>query len=639
MESANDQSLLGNYVLDRRIRTMLSTAKITLCELNLTDKVLNWSVDKSFHFYDFSQSYDGTLDGYFQLIHDEDKEQVNNLFQNLEFDKNIAAEHRVLWPDGTYHWLEAIGRASVENGISRLVGTFQDVTERKELEHEKNDWEIRHKLVAQAAGIIVYDYDIESGGILWSGNVKEVTSFTAEEMGDIDRWGELIHPDDREEAFRLLEEAQHSLNTYEVHYRFMKSSGEYCHMYDRGTFVSKSGKAVRMLGMMSDVSELVYSKAALVESEKRFKSLMNNLNVGVGLYGETMIAKIYNKAAYLLLGMTEEQFVGRAVIDPAWNVIDGDGEVMKQEDFPIPQSIDTGLAVRQVVMGVYRPAMNDRVWLMVDADPVYDESLQLLHVVCTYTDFSLRRRMEETLIENNKHLLLSSEELGRKNERLLEFAQIVSHNLRSPLSSIAGLSELYFNSNRAEQDEAVHYIKDVCDKALKTIDDLNETLKVKQSERLERRVLQFDEAFCSVEELMKIKLLERGVIIESNFDEAPEVIYPQTYLESIFLNLLSNSIKYTSSDHIPKIEIKTLVKGNDVVLLFKDHGMGIDLAKYGNDIFNFGKTFHSQEGGRGVGLYLVKNQIRTMGDSIEVESKVGIGTTFKIVFKNQLDEK
>ncbi|MFK7952811.1 MAG: PAS domain-containing protein [Ekhidna sp.] len=639
MESTPIPNSKGNYVLDRRIRSTLSNAKISLCEFNLTNRSLSWSVDESFYFYDFSKSYDGSIEGYFKLIHDDDKERINEIINNLNFGESVIAEHRVLWPDGTYHWLEGIGRTYEENGIARLVGTLQDITERKQLENEKADWEKRHRLVAEAAGIIVYDYHIDSGKILWSGNVNEVTSFTSEEMGDIKQWGELIHPDDRENAFGLLEEAENSLSKYEVYYRFMKKDGTYCHMYDRGTFISRGGKAVSMLGMMSDVSEIVLSKNALLESERKFESLMNNLNVGVGLYDISLLPKTYNRAAYQLLGLTEEQFIGRDIFDPNWNVIDGDGNRMNPDNFPIPQAIEIGLAVRQVVMGVYRPLMKDRVWLMVDAEPIFNEDHELQHVICTYTDFSARRGMEEMLKEKNRQLLVTSEEMSRRNERLVEFAQIVSHNLRSPLSNIAGLSELYFNSNQEEKETSVQFIKDVCAKALDTIDDLNEILKVQQSDRLEVVSLLFDNAFKSAAELIKIKVLERNVEIETDFKQAPQINYPEIYLESVFMNLLSNAIKYTHRDATPRIKVMSKKQGNDIILLFSDKGRGIDLNKYGDDIFSFGKTFHDHKNSKGVGLFLVKNQIRTMGDFIEVDSEIDNGTTFKITFKNQINEK
>jgi PAS domain S-box-containing protein len=638
MESSKSQSLIGNYVFDRRIRTTLSLAKITLCEFDLTDRIINWSVDETYHFYDFSKSYNGTFEGFLAMTHSEDRDKVDRFISTIDFNRNMTIQYRVNWIDGTYHWLETIGRAYAENGSTKIIGTIQDITDRKELEQNSKDWQQRLHIVTEAAGIIVYDYDIDSGNILWSGNIQEVLSFSKEEMGDIDRWAELIHPDDREEAFSLLEEAQEQLKTYEVYYRFQKRTGEYCHMYDRGTFLEKDGKAFRMLGMMSDVTELIHSRMALDASESRFESLMNNLNVGVGLYDESMMPVIHNTAAYTLLGMMEEQFVGTAAIDQDWNVLDNEGNQMAPADFPIPQAIAKEAAVRQVIMGVYRPKLNDRVWLMVDAEPVYNADHKLLHVICTYSNFTARKKMEEVLKEKNQQLIVSSEELKRKNERLLEFAQIVSHNLRSPLSNIAGLSELYSKSTSQEQDQAVQYIKEVCEKALDTISDLNTILKVQQDERLEKTRVKFGEKMDAVKELLKINLQERNVQIQTSFNDAPSILYPDIYIESILMNLLSNSIKYTDEDKLPQIEIKTYKKGHDVILLFSDKGIGIDLLKYGNDIFSFGKTFHKNKSSEGIGLFLVNNQIRTMGDKINVTSEVKKGTTFEIIFKNQYNE-
>lgn len=638
MESPSAESFIGNHVLDRRIRTTLSNAKITLCELNLTSRLINWSVEDSFHFFEFSQSYDGTFDGYFKLIHDDDKERFVHALENLDPDKYITLEHRVMWVDGTYHWLEGIGKLYQQDGMSLLIGTIQDITERKRLQIEREEWERKHKVIADAAGIIVYDYDIASGNILWSGNVKKILSFSDNEMGDIDRWGELIHPDDREETFKALDEAQANLGTFEVYYRFMRKNGEYRNIYDKGTFLSKRGKAVRMLGMMSDVTELMQSRMALTQSENRFKSLMNNLNVGVALYDLKTVPIMHNKTAYTLLGMTEAQFVGTAALDDDWNVIDNEGNKMMPDDFPIPLCLKHKCAIKQVVMGVYRPATKDRVWLMVNAEPIYDSNNKLLHVLCTYMDFSVRKRMEEMLKEKNQQLKTTSNELGRRNERLLEFAQIVSHNLRSPLSSIKGLSELYFGSDVQDRDQAVEYIKDVCDKALETIDDLNRVLKMQQDDRIKSATVQFGQVFESVSELLKISLLEKNVILETDFVSAPSISYPPVFLENILLNLLSNAIKFVSETEKPKVTIRTERNGGNVVLHFTDNGLGIDLSKHRSDIFSFGKTFHNNKNSKGVGLFLVKNQIRTMGDEITIDSEVNKGTTFKIVFKNQYEQ-
>jgi signal transduction histidine kinase len=256
------------------------------------------------------------------------------------------------------------------------------------------------------------------------------------------------------------------------------------------------------------------------------------------------------------------------------------------------------------------------------------------------------KRVEDILNEKNEQLIHTSDLLGRKNTRLLEFAQIVSHNLRSPLSNIAALAELCKHGSKEEQKKAVEFIAEVTDKALSTIDDkalstiddLNEILKVQQNEKMDLMMIRFEDALTEVKELLKLNLVEKNVSITTNF-EAKEIWYSSIYLESIFLNLLSNSIKYMKPKKSPEISIKTYQTGDDIQLEFSDNGIGIDLEKHGDDIFRFGKTFLPDSDGKGIGLYLIKNQIRTMGDDIEVESKPGFGTTFRINFKNQYGRK
>jgi PAS domain S-box-containing protein len=388
MNEEYPSAVFSDQKQDQRLKMALSAARMSLWELDLTNEKCIWSGRPTSHFDEFSKTIKNSLNEYFKLIHPDDIAEVIQLIKNAHEGQRFFNQHRAYWPDGTYHWMEGIGMIVKDQGVLKMAGTVQDITEKKLLEAEREDWKIRHELVTKAAGIIVYDYNILTGEIIWSGNVEEVLGFTPEEMGNIDRWVELIHPNDKEEAFKKLERAQKNLEVYEVYYQFRKSDKKYCDIYDRGTFLEQDGRAYRMLGMMSDVTEWRKSQERLSESEKRFKSVINNVNVGVGLWDTTMAPVVYNEAAYELLGMTKDQFDGRVAVDPEWNVVDANGKPMPPENFPIPKAIATLKPVRQVVMGVFRPNMNDRVWLMVDAEPMLDQNENLLNVVCTFADFS-----------------------------------------------------------------------------------------------------------------------------------------------------------------------------------------------------------------------------------------------------------
>jgi signal transduction histidine kinase len=108
----------------------------------------------------------------------------------------------------------------------------------------------------------------------------------------------------------------------------------------------------------------------------------------------------------------------------------------------------------------------------------------------------------------------------------------------------------------------------------------------------------------------------------------------KSYLESIFLNLLTNSIKYRAANKQLKILISCKVVGENVILTIKDNGIGIDMERNRDKIFGLYQRFHNYPDSKGLGLYLVKSQVETMGGNITVESKVDKGTTFTIIFKN-----
>jgi signal transduction histidine kinase len=110
------------------------------------------------------------------------------------------------------------------------------------------------------------------------------------------------------------------------------------------------------------------------------------------------------------------------------------------------------------------------------------------------------------------------------------------------------------------------------------------------------------------------------------------ISYPHIYLESIFLNLLSNAIKYSSNDRRPEISFRTFNEGDKVILECSDNGLGIDLNRYHHQIFKMRKTFHANTESRGIGLFLIRNQIEAMGGQITVKSELNQGSTFTIIF-------
>jgi len=118
-----------------------------------------------------------------------------------------------------------------------------------------------------------------------------------------------------------------------------------------------------------------------------------------------------------------------------------------------------------------------------------------------------------------------------------------------------------------------------------------------------------------------------------NFGNVTIIHTNKAYFESIILNLLTNSIKYRSKDRKLVIEITSTKINNTIVIIFKDNGIGINLKRNKDKIFGLYQRFHNYPDSKGLGLYLVKSQIESMGGTISIESEVNKGTTFTLTFK------
>jgi signal transduction histidine kinase len=169
-----------------------------------------------------------------------------------------------------------------------------------------------------------------------------------------------------------------------------------------------------------------------------------------------------------------------------------------------------------------------------------------------------------------------------------------------------------------------------------TLGELIESVKIQGNKDIKHDPIIFNSVFDKTLAILDNQILDLKAVVTSDFSEAPNIEYPKLYMESIMLNLLSNSIRYSSPDRITKIHFCTAVNNNEIILIAKDNGLGIDLRKHGHKLFGLNNTFHRHPDAKGVGLFMTKTQIEAIGGSITVESEVDKGTTFKIILKKNM---
>nr|WP_315207415.1 ATP-binding protein [uncultured Flavobacterium sp.] len=227
-------------------------------------------------------------------------------------------------------------------------------------------------------------------------------------------------------------------------------------------------------------------------------------------------------------------------------------------------------------------------------------------------------------------------ELMDNNLELKQFSYITTHNLRAPLTNLVLICKL-LSPEKIEDPSTlklIEFLKTSTNQLNETLNDLINVLIVKDNTDLLLDELSFDEILDKVKESISGTLSDGKVIIETDFSDVPTVHFTTVYLESIFLNLITNSIKYRHPERNVVIKIKTIKSENGrTQLTFSDNGIGMDMSRVKHKIFGFQKRFHKNSDSKGIGLFLVKSQINASGGQIEVDSEVNIGSIFTITFK------
>lgn len=281
-----------------------------------------------------------------------------------------------------------------------------------------------------------------------------------------------------------------------------------------------------------------------------------------------------------------------------------------------------------------------------DAKTKYDRALarnnliQILLFVLTIPTLgflafhtSRTHTLSQLVLSHTHELENANKELIEQKDQLEQYSFIVAHNLRAPLTQILGLVKLIqLSPSQTDKDEAMNRLVVSANDLGHVIKDLNTILEIKrQTKNLTE--INLEETLLRTQAMLEEDIRDSQVEIQSEL-QVTTIVSVAPYIESIFYNLISNSIKYKDAERKLKIIIRSILDGNQVCLSFSDNGLGIDLERFKKNIFGLYKRFHLHVEGKGLGLYLVRTQVEAMGGKIEIESSPGHGTTFLIHLKS-----
>lgn len=247
----------------------------------------------------------------------------------------------------------------------------------------------------------------------------------------------------------------------------------------------------------------------------------------------------------------------------------------------------------------------------------------------------MRSPKEMTDIINNRtaELEASNKTLQKLNLDLDNYVYAASHNLKSPITNMEGLLTLI----QDELDQGVLPDKILLEnmqlsmqRVKTTIQTLTNIIQLEKNPYDDIQEIELSAILKEITTEINLMIQQNSVLIITQFD-IPSVQYSALGLKSILYNLISNAIKYSHPDRVPKIEIKSYRNpSGNVCISIKDNGLGIDLERNGNSLFKLFKRFHTHTEGSGIGLYSIKQLIERKNGSIQVTSTLNQGTEFTV---------
>ena len=508
----------------------------------------------------------------------------------------------------------------IENSASTAeLSIAPDITERKKAEDQITLWKNRYELVVAASGQLTYEYDAGTGNIMWGTIIEQVLGYSPDEMrGGIAQWKEMIHPEDRDKVLRMLKIMEKYLAPLDAQYRFRHKDGTYRRLHHRGNFmIGEPGKAIRMIGMIQDITAHQQAEKALQESEARYHSLFKKNQATMLIVDpETGAIVDANLGACVFYGYPYEKMLKLKMTDI--NTLTAE-EVKTEMQRALTEQYNHFYSQHRLANGQIRD-------VEVYTGPLFMRGKQLLYSIIH--DITKRKLAEEALRQSN-------DQLRELNNQKNEFLGMAAHDLRNPIAVIQNASLVlarYASENLSEKQQ--EFLKKIHDTSKFMLELLNNLLDISKIEagKLELEITKnnYPDFIRKNVEFNRFFSTEKGISIDLVVsDDIPLVDFDKNKIEQVLNNLISNAIKYSHPNTVISVEVQS--EKDFVVTKVIDQGQGIPEDELPHIFKPFQKASIKPTAGEkstGLGLAIVKKIVEGHQGNIGVESEVGKGSTF-----------
>jgi PAS domain S-box-containing protein len=599
---------------------------------------LEWSPEMYRIFGIDEDGFTGSLaDVIARAIHPDDREAVEHSNRTVsEEGRAVPLQYRVLRPDGTVRtvWAEA-GRLTFddEGRPLTLTGVVIDITERTAAEQALHESELRWKFAVDGTRDGIWDWDVPRGSVWYSPRWKAMLGYEDHEIGDdLAEWSSRVHPDDLE---RTLHDVRAHLDGetpfYTNEHRMRRKDGTWVWVLDRGMVLTRDqdDAPVRMIGTHADITARIESEEALRAGEARYRSLVEGAPGIVYTYSPGVGATYYSARVTEILGYPPEAFTGE---DNLWV------SLIHPDDRGVVEAAAEAAMAQQPFSASYRMRDAGGAWhWMEDRCIAYRQTDGRLYVEGFALDVTDRHTAE---VERERLIEQLAE--SRRLEAIGRLAGGVAHDFNNMLGAILGHTELALDA--LDPADPVHAdLEEVRSAARRSADLTRQLLAFARKQVAAPRVVDVNAHVASLLAMLRRLIGEDIDLRWLPGAGLPPILIDTSQLDQVLANLSVNA--RDAIDGVGRIEIATEVvdggaggvasglpePGRYVALRVTDDGCGMD----GETVARIYEPFFTTKDigrGTGLGLATVHGIVVQNNGRIDVESAVGSGTTFRVLF-------
>ena len=568
-----------------------------------------------------------------RIVHPDDLARIQEAIELAKVDRtDYSEEYRVIWDDGTIHWLAGFGRFHYDSdgSVTRMTGVIFDITERQTalLETQQTaqalrESEQRYRALVEATAKIAWTMAADGTCQQEHPNWEAFTGQSYREYSDYG-WLAAIHPDDRLHTQQLWSAALINLNLFEMEHRLRRYDGEYRYMSVRAVPILHADGAVReWVGIHTDITDRKQAELAIAESEERFRSTFEQAAVGIAHVSLDGRWLLFNHKLCEIVGYTRAELLES-----------------KFQDITYPADLATDLDyIRQLLAGEIQTYIMEKryvhksgrlVWANLTVSLRRDISGVPLHFISAIEDIHDRKQTEFALQKQAIELAKTTAQLELRNQELDRFSYVVSHDLKAPLRAISNLSTWIEDDFEGVVDPDTHKHLELMRSRIQRmealIDGLLEYARVGNTQKSLKTF--------SVEDLLA-EIVDSLSISDSFKLDLPTNLPPITtnriLLDRVFANTIGNAYK-----HHPRtdgtIRVTAQPSGDLWEFTVSDDGAGIASENHERVFDIFQTLADPQKKNTGIGLSIVKKIVEAQGGHISIESQLGAGTTFRFTW-------